>query len=702
MATFDLSLLLRSEGLEEAHRGLKEVEQGAEEANVATEALEATFDTLAELVAPLLALVAVVEQVHAAFAGAAEEEDGVNKLALAYRNLGANVDNFRNRINEAFEPLEKLGTYTRADMLNALAKLTTITRDAGKSVHEMGLVADLAAYKHINLTEAARLLGRILNGNAARGLPEFATALKNSTDRAATLAELLKGQAATAAHSLGGEFQRVKVALEEFDTAIGKAIFGSSSFKGGLDALTATFQSGTRFIDANRAALNALSEVLGGSIQIAVRVMARAFSDLDDISKWLAYQLKDLSLEILAIPEYLKKMAAEGVIALLNLSGEVEHLLNRIGIRLPDAVARAEVAMRAWATSTYTDAHNALGKLNAELAAFDNRMKARSEGETATGPAAPTTTDTGAFPATPMPTKDNPELDTIEATMTALEREREVLQQTGQEWTVAQAALMKFASIEATLNDMIAKGITDDKEYARVTGDLATAMQDFATVGATLSQHFIGGGKGDFLGLDKALEKWMTVRNAFIDSIRTFGAQAAQEMVHAFARIAAGGKATPVFKQLGETLLSGLGSMMVQQGQALITYSGIMIPLANMLANPFTAGPAAAIAGAALIALGSVFGSIASAMSAGGSGAVGAGFGSFYGPSSTVTTLYSGQGPATNPVTGLPEPTGPQQPITVNATIIGPNDLGAGKQLVALLNNTAKGGARLNAGVVRG
>lgn len=152
------------------------------------------------------------------------------------------------------------------------------------------------------------------------------------------------------------------------------------------------------------------------------------------------------------------------------------------------------------------------------------------------------------------------------------------------------------------------------------------------------------------------------------------------------------GKAVTEF---GKQALSGFGNMMIQQGEQLLVYGAVMTGLAPALANPFTAGPAALHAGAALLALGAAFATIAGAMSSGNTtGSGGAAFTDAYSPTSRISTVYSGPGGAgNNPVSGLPNPTG-QQPITVNVNgpILGSKDPNVGRFVTDAITQALRSG----------
>lgn len=78
---------------------------------------------------------------------------------------------------------------------------------------------------------------------------------------------------------------------------------------------------------------------------------------------------------------------------------------------------------------------------------------------------------------------------------------------------------------------------------------------------------------------------------------------------------------------LKSSVLSGLGSIMMEMGQSLLFFGVSMLKLLPALANPFTSGPAAIAAGAALLALGGMLGGLAQ----GRKGAAGSGGGNQFG-----------------------------------------------------------------------
>jgi len=91
--------------------------------------------------------------------------------------------------------------HSSADTETALARLTDATGDPTKALDQMGLVADIAARKHISLSDAANLVGKIDVGKGAKALTEFGVVSAKSADSVKLLS------AATKAHEAAVEGQ---------------------------------------------------------------------------------------------------------------------------------------------------------------------------------------------------------------------------------------------------------------------------------------------------------------------------------------------------------------------------------------------------------------------------------------------------------------------------------------------------------------
>lgn len=145
-----------------------------------------------------------------------------DQLKQAIENTGQSFDDFEPSIRKTIAAMQDFGK-SDDDTQNALQTLTQATNDPKKAIEQMGLVADLAAAKHVTLAESASMLAKILAGKGARTLTEFGIALKKNKDGTvdvnAALDELsgkLNGQAAAATDNFAGRMGALRTKVTDF------------------------------------------------------------------------------------------------------------------------------------------------------------------------------------------------------------------------------------------------------------------------------------------------------------------------------------------------------------------------------------------------------------------------------------------------------------------------------------------------------
>jgi hypothetical protein len=166
----------------------------------------------------------------------------------------------------------------------------------------------------------------------------------------------------------------------------------------------------------------------------------------------------------------------------------------------------------------------------------------------------------------------------------------------------------------------------------------------------------------------------------------------AETLIDSFAagieRAVATGSIGEGFKALGQTLLSGLGSALQMFGKQAIV-AGVLME--RFMAAMATMNPVAAVAaGIGMVALGAMLKGAAQASFGGGNAAPG----NFTGTSLSIGGGMQSSGslrfmPTTAGQAGQMQPKGS---VTVNATIIGPNDPSAQRQIADVVNNAARRG----------
>jgi hypothetical protein len=142
------------------------------------------------------------------------------------------------------------------------------------------------------------------------------------------------------------------------------------------------------------------------------------------------------------------------------------------------------------------------------------------------------------------------------------------------------------------------------------------------------------------------------------------------------------------FAELSKALLRGYAYMIGKMGAMTGVFGKFLTAIKKALSNPLIAGPALIAVGAAMTAYSAKMG----AAGRGGGGELGGGIGglSIGGETSPIIYRladrpYQSPSMSSEPMTGA-------QPVTVNATIIGPNDPRAQRDIAALVDNAARRG----------
>jgi hypothetical protein len=205
---------------------------------------------------------------------AKEAEVSQAKLKAQLHASGISYRAHAKDIDAVIQKHSRLAGVDDEDLQDAFTGLVRTTGSVSKSMHDMGLVTDIARGKHIDVTKAAELLGKVHNGNVAvlkrygiaidpitkaqdklkesnkKATAEQIAAAK-ATDKTATsqkaMAELQKrfgGQAEAYGKTAAGASDRFHVALENVEEKLGKGLLpilakvtgGVATFLQGIDS----------------------------------------------------------------------------------------------------------------------------------------------------------------------------------------------------------------------------------------------------------------------------------------------------------------------------------------------------------------------------------------------------------------------------------------------------------------------------------
>lgn len=202
---------------------------------------------------------------------ASDDIEASNQLKAAISGVGQSIEDYQDRIDSAAEAQVKFG-YTDDQVNTALRHLVVSYGDTGKALDEMQLVADLAAFKHISLADAAAQVAKA-HGGAGRLFKEFGVEVeenrKGAKDYDAALQQVatrLSGQAAASADTFGGRLRELRAEVSnmvsQFGQEYGPAILGVSTVLSGVGAVVQPLASGFgRLRESHRNAANAAREL---------------------------------------------------------------------------------------------------------------------------------------------------------------------------------------------------------------------------------------------------------------------------------------------------------------------------------------------------------------------------------------------------------------------------------------------------------
>lgn len=256
-------------------------------------------------------------------------ENAKASLEAAVNASGSSLPKWQSQLDATTTSMANLG-FNSTDVYNALAKGVVSTQNVGVSLRTMGLAADLARFKHIDLATATNTLDRALTGNlkplkqmgidlpiaatnalklqqahdklsaSTQALTQFeqihgtnisansklypqfqklqdavTTSQQNLSNATSAhtkildaLSQRLGGQATAYTHTFAGSMNTAKANLENASTAIGMKLMPV------LAKLAEAFSKIINFLSTHHAVFTALAVVVGGALTVAFGVWA--------------------------------------------------------------------------------------------------------------------------------------------------------------------------------------------------------------------------------------------------------------------------------------------------------------------------------------------------------------------------------------------------------------------------------------------
>lgn len=158
---------------------------------------------------------------------AAKSEEALAALENVVRNSGTSFRKFQPEVDSVVDRMTRLTKYTDEDLYGALTRMIGVTGQSGASLNNLGAVADLATFKHVDLEVAATAVGKAMNGNTAQ-LNKLGISGDSANVVLSNLRANLGGAAEKEGATFGGTLARITNNWGEFQEAVGKAILANS------------------------------------------------------------------------------------------------------------------------------------------------------------------------------------------------------------------------------------------------------------------------------------------------------------------------------------------------------------------------------------------------------------------------------------------------------------------------------------------
>lgn len=241
--------------------------------------------------------------------GAAAEK-GMVRLGIAVGNAGGNFAQLRPALETAVEGVRRLTTYSDDQLRGALTNLITITGDTGASMKNLGVVADFAAFKQIDLETASLAVAKAMNGNTT-ALNKLGIEGKDAATVMGNLRAAVGGFAEGEAKTFSGRLTQLIVGWGEFKEAVGLAILGNGEAGASVGGLTEALRGLELWVTANA---EPISRLVAGLLDLG-----KAFVQIGDVIGSTAKLLGVVFTDLIVGPIAAFEAALGGILTGLGL-----------------------------------------------------------------------------------------------------------------------------------------------------------------------------------------------------------------------------------------------------------------------------------------------------------------------------------------------------------------------------------------------
>lgn len=224
------------------------------------EDLAAPFELLKGILAGLLANV-VGEFFKKTVEAAVAAEAAWARVNSALENAGIGAKGVHGELETLFESMTKTTRFSERELADAFATLLNVSNDYKGSLQNLGLVANIAVARQMDLSAAATLVGRVMDGNTSM-LKRYGIVLKeDGIDPMDQLRQRFNDFATKDAETLGGGLARIVNAFEKIQEAIGKAITGGGGSGQGIAGFAERLNNLAEWIESHQSVFDRLERL---------------------------------------------------------------------------------------------------------------------------------------------------------------------------------------------------------------------------------------------------------------------------------------------------------------------------------------------------------------------------------------------------------------------------------------------------------
>lgn len=214
----------------------------------------------------------------------ASEADAIwNRLSHAVESVGVSFEEVRPDINAFARAMQDATVVGDEQFAEILTELITTSGDYARSINNVGLVADLAAAKQMDLRTAAQMVGRAMVGETGT-FSRYGIVIKEGEDAMEVLRRTFGGFAMNEAKSLQGQIFQLTNEWGDFKQALGEVILAAGDAKGIITGLADVVQGLTNWLNDNKEVLSDVAKGLFSGLIPALEALLVVYAKLTRVA----------------------------------------------------------------------------------------------------------------------------------------------------------------------------------------------------------------------------------------------------------------------------------------------------------------------------------------------------------------------------------------------------------------------------------